>query len=131
MGTKKGYSMYRLDIKQDQAAVISTMGGSLSNHIENALDLYLNYKYTVYKITDTEDGSFFISFYDYSVYAEDIYWHFVNTRGNESIGHSIREKGIEYFTFDILFRCHDHMEATRACRIYRKLYSKKYGAYDL
>jgi len=107
MPTKKGYQMRRVDIHDTLLRKLSINEGSISHHVENALNMYFRTPYHIYKITNTIDGSYFLDFYDcFGVQGVmDVSWHEANARGSDSIGHCIREVGSQYFTFEVVSRC--------------------------
>jgi hypothetical protein len=127
---KKGYDVRHIDIKLEHIRIMELMDKSYSYHLENALDLYFNYKFSVYKITEKATGKFYIWYYNYSDEVHDLYWHFVHTRGNNSVGHDIREIGPEYFNFEVITRCKDEKRAELISKMLTKLYSKKFKFWE-
>lgn len=130
VATKKGFEPRKIDLSLKHMGFLKTMDGSYSFHIEQALEMYLSHIYSVYKITDKGSGKFFIDFYNITGDVQDLYWHYVNTRGSESLGRSIRDKGLDRFDFTVVCRCADIEQAELLRALLRKIYSKKYDMFE-
>jgi len=132
MSTKDGYELSRIDMDRSQLDIIKTMKGSRAYHVEKALTLYLHFHYSVYLIRDLEDNSYYVSYYDMTYEAQDLYWHYVNTRGSYSIGRSIRNKGVDKFEFKVVYKSAEEKAAVLAMKVLKKVYSKggKYKLFD-
>jgi hypothetical protein len=130
MSAKKGFDTRHIDIKAEHIAIIALSDKSYSHHVEEALDLYFKYKFSVYKITEKATGKFYIWFYNYSDEPHDEFWHLVNTRGNNSLGHDIRDIGPEYFIFEVITRCNDEKRAKLISKLLTSVYRKKYDYWE-
>ena len=118
-------------MKDSHKKILEIMGGYVSRHLEGALDLYFTHKYTVYRIYHVETGKFYVGVYNYLDEAQDIQWHFIHTRGTDSVGWAIRDEGMEFFKFETLGRFDRVKHAEFFAKSLIKEYKKKYENYRL
>jgi hypothetical protein len=118
-------------IDKDKVDALKALFGDKTSaqHVRDAVDLYLGSKITIYKITHVMTGKFHIGMYDVARGAEDIYYHFLYTRGDDSVGWAIREDGIESFNFEVIARCDSVKKADTIIKLMRKMYRSKFDEY--
>jgi hypothetical protein len=104
---------------------INNKKGHLSQHVANALDLYIKYRVTLYKIVRESDGKFYIDLYDNTMEPQDLEWHYINTRGSNSLGRDIRDADLHGFKFEVICRCDTLEYATLMKKMLTLYYNKK------